>query len=140
MDDDAHRMPHLPAEDGAVRPDEPGTTAPRLSVRPVCFEVCALPESDPNHRSHVISVERISANVWLVRNGTAYLDHGGQWSMGPGEPETWQEWRARHGFHFASALQRAMEAAPTLSVNGLTPAHWSARAQEESSADLLARG
>jgi len=133
MDDDAHRIPQPPVGGEAVLSDEsprPGTAAPTLSVRPVAFEVCALPESDRNHRSYVISVERISAAIWLVRNGALYLDQRGQWSTGPESSETWPEWQARHGCDLAAALQRAMQAAPVLSVNGFTPAHWYAPAQD----------
>jgi hypothetical protein len=108
------------------------------------YEVCCLPEDHYIADSFTVTVEYRGAGRWAVTNRGRYLDADGQWSYPYGwdrEPVTAEEidaydrgeaeWKAAHRFDEETALRLADEAAPKVTVAGLTAAQVLAQDAEE---------
>ena len=108
-------------------------------VQPTKYIVTCLPEDPDDLGSHVfgLSVEYRGAGRWGVFRGShCCLGADGTWSWGyrgpdgDREPETDAEcdaynrgqdaWLAEHRFDVETALRLAREAAPLVTVNGIT--------------------
>jgi hypothetical protein len=73
--------------------------------------ICALPETHRDWRHFAIKVRRRNNGGWVLENGGAYL-RDGEWSFS-GRPQEFDE---------QTALERAEQLAPTITVGVLTVA------------------
>ncbi|HEX5568071.1 MAG TPA: hypothetical protein VFY14_14280 [Streptomyces sp.] len=110
---------------------EPDTRA-RAAVRPTRYEVSVLPEGDINRRHYTIYVEYRGNEQWAVHDGFASLAVDGTWSEGLKSYGRYG-WVERHLFGLVTALRLAEEAAPGVTVNGVTAAQVLARSRAEGS-------
>ena len=86
------------------------------------FTVNLLPETAPDAHLFEITVEYRGHGRWAVLRHSQCLNHDGtwDWEMRPSERE--DDWLDTHRFDLDTALRLAKEAAPSVSVNGLTAA------------------
>ncbi len=111
-------------------------------VQAVRYTVNAVPEdSSPDAHVFEITVERRRGGLWTAIRHHRYLGRDGTWTHGPDwpvgnpgsrEPVTdaecvgyhsaQEEWLADTRYDLETALKLAREAAPHVTVNGLTPA------------------
>ena len=104
---------------------EPG---PR--VRATRYEVSLLPEDDLNYPLYVIAVETRSASLWAVVRHRQCLGTDGEWSWESIPSEREDEWLAAHRFDQETAIRLATEAAPGVTVNGISAAQVLARREQ----------
>lgn len=98
-----------------------GESAPR--VRATRFEVSLLPEDDVNYRSFRVLVEERDGYGWTVHDGHACLSAAGVWDgVGISVYGNDEAWIVAHRFDRETALRLAREAAPGVTVNGVTAA------------------
>ncbi len=124
--------------EGCAIPHTPGCPKnSRSLIRPVRYEVCALPETNINHHLYAIAVEYRGADRWAVIQHQQCLGTDGIWDDGtwdyelrPSERD--DDWLDTHRFDLETALRLAEEAAPKVTVNGVTAAEVAARAAEGS--------
>lgn len=111
---------------------------PGPRVRATRFEVSLLPENFPDGDVWSVIVEYRGGGLWAVRCRTRTLGADGSWSQGyawrggdrePATDAEWDdynrgedEWLAAHRFDLDTALRLAREAAPGVTVNGITAA------------------
>lgn len=90
--------------------------------------VSALPEGNVNYDLYSVKVQwRGGDRYAVVRHGMA-LDAGGDWDYEPSPSNRDDYWIATHRFSYDEAYGLACEAAPAVTVNGLTVADALARA------------
>jgi hypothetical protein len=89
---------------------------------PTTYTVSCLPEDDHEAHAWAITVEWRGSGSWAVKHGAYCLGSGNTWSyeMRPSSRE--DDWLTTHRFPLEEALRLAKQAAPHITVNGLTPA------------------
>lgn len=92
------------------------------TVRPSQFEVSVLPEDDINYPHYVVTVEARGAGRWAVVRHRQCLGADGEWSWESIPSEREDDWLATHRFDLETAQRLAIEAAPSVYVNGRTAA------------------
>jgi hypothetical protein len=102
---------------------------PEATVKPTCYAVSLLPEDDVNYRTHAVMVMYCVDGRWAVIHQVTDTCFGadGEWADGIKPYGRGDEWLATHRFDHETALDLAKQAAPSVTVNGIT------------TADLLAR-
>lgn len=92
------------------------------TVRPTRFEVSLLPEGDVNYLLYALAVEARGADRWAVVRHRQCLRVDGEWSWESIPSEREDEWLAAHRHDRETALRLAVDAAPGVTVNGVTAA------------------
>lgn len=92
------------------------------AVRATRFEVSLLPEDDINYPFYTVAVEDRGNDRWAVVRHRQCLGVDGEWSWESIPSEREDEWLASHRFDLDAALDLAREAAPGVTVNGVTAA------------------
>lgn len=92
------------------------------AARVTRFEVSLLPEDDINYPFHTVAVEDRGNDRWAVVRHRQCLGADGEWSWESIPSEREDEWLASHRFDLDAALDLAREAAPGVTVNGVTAA------------------
>jgi hypothetical protein len=108
---------------------------PEPSVRVTRYEVSCLPEDNINHRYFKLHVEHRGSGHWIVcQDGLPRLCLGrdGTWEY---ESAVDDEWIAMRTFDEETALALAREAAPDVTVNGYSVAHFLQRAAARKATD-----
>ncbi|MEO3976756.1 hypothetical protein [Streptomyces sp. CAU 1734] len=93
-----------------------------VTVRPVKYAVCALPENNINYRHYMIEVQHRGKGRWAVTQIDRCLGADGTWAEGIKPYGRGEQWLADHRFDLDTALRLASEAAPHIVVNGYTVA------------------
>lgn len=117
---------------------------PGPQVRATQYEVSILPEDDINYRLYAVQVRRRSDGEWMVVNRAMDACYGldGVWADGVKPYGRGDDWVRAHRFDEETALRLAREAAPQVTVNGITAAQALERLEQENtdgwfSADAL---
>lgn len=92
------------------------------AARVTRFEVSLPPEDDINHPFYTVAVEDRGNDRWAVVRHRQCLGTGGEWSWESIPSEREDEWLTAHRFDLDTALRLAVEAAPGVTVNGVTAA------------------
>jgi hypothetical protein len=95
------------------------------------YTVNVLPETDINAHVFEITVEYRGHGQWAVLRHGWCLNQDGSWDYELCPSEREDEWIAAHRFDLDTALDLAKEAAPEVTVNGLTAADALARLNTE---------
>jgi hypothetical protein len=103
---------------------------PAVRVRPIRFEVSLLPEDDVNYRLYAVKVEYFGEGKWAVHDGFGCLGVDGTWDEGLHAYGRGDEWLAAHRFDKQTAIKLAREAAPGVTVHGITAAQALARREK----------
>ncbi|MGD6765964.1 hypothetical protein ACOKM5_44285 [Streptomyces sp. BH097] len=98
------------------------TESPAVSVRPVKYEVSALPEGSPSARYFTIDVEYQGQGLWAVARFDSCLGSDGTWAEGVKPYDRGQKWLDEHRYDLDTALKLARDTAPHLVVEGRTVA------------------
>lgn len=102
-------------------PATPSPTA-EVFVSPTEYTVSCIPEGNPRRRYFVLKVvRRGDGGQWAVWDGFEpgqYLDAAGEWGFHDGTADWWP----LHRFDLDTALAVAREAAPKVTLGGLTVA------------------
>lgn len=104
-------------------------TLPEPTVRPAAYTVCLLPEDDINAHVYAITVEYRGEGRWAVVHCGSCLGADGEWEFGVKPYGRGDGWLAAHRFNLDTALRLAKEAAPHVTVNGITAAEAYRRGQ-----------
>lgn len=90
----------------------------------VAYSVCAMPDDHIDHHLFELKVEQTHSqlNTWAVRWMGRCLDADGGWDYEPLPSSREDDWLAAHRFDLETALAIAVKAAPSITVNGWTPA------------------
>lgn len=91
------------------------------------YTVNLLPETDPHGHVFEITVEYRGDGQWAILRHGWCLSQSGEWDYELRPSEREDEWIAAHRFDLDTALRLAKEAAPSVTVNGLTAADALAR-------------
>ena len=93
-------------------------------VRTTQYVVNLLPESEDKRGGYCfeITVEYRGHGRWAVLRGRQCIGTDGTWSWESIPSEREDDWIVAHRFDLDTALQLAKEAAPHVTVNGLTAA------------------
>lgn len=119
--------------EGCAIPHTPGCPKNSSSlIRPVRYEVSVVPEDDINHDLYVLAVEDRGAGRWAVVRHRQCLGTDGTWDWESIPSEREDAWLDTHRFDLETALRLAEEAAPKVTVGGITAAEVAARAAEGS--------
>lgn len=89
-------------------------------VRPTEYTVSLLPEGDVNAHPYAITVQYWGGGRWAVVHLGSCLGRDGTWDYGVKEYDRGDDWLNAHRFERETALQLAREAAPKVTVNGIT--------------------
>ena len=91
-------------------------------VQPTCYRVSLLSEDDANARYFAIEVRYRGEDHWVVVQGDdwAFLAADGRWTDAVELYGRGDDWLAGHLFDLKTALRLAREAAPLVTVNGIT--------------------
>ena len=104
-----------------AEPHEP--TAQAATATPTAYQVSCLPIDHAAARHLSVWVKWRGENRWAVTDGgMRCLSRNGEWGFEPQTSSRTDEWIAAHRFDFDTALRLAKEAAPHLTINGLTVA------------------
>lgn len=102
-------------------PDQPATLEPR--VQATRYTVNCMPEdAAPDAHVFEITVEYRGADRWAVTRHEMCLGADGTWDFGVKPYDRGDDWLNAHRFDLNTALELAKQAAPNVTVNGLTPA------------------
>jgi hypothetical protein len=93
---------------------------PAAYIQATRYEVSLFPEGDINRPVFTINVEDRGHDRWAVVRHRQCLNAEGEWSWESIPSEREDEWLATHRFDLDTAQQLAKQAAPHLTVNGLT--------------------
>lgn len=108
---------------------------PAVTVRPSRYTVTCLPSGGINSALYSITVEergQLDGQVlWSACWMGQCLNVKGQWDYEPIPSSRTDRWIAKHRFDLDTALALATEAAPLITVNGLTVADALARSKEQ---------
>lgn len=96
------------------------STQPEPTVRPTRYEVTAVPEGHADGHLWALTVEYRGRDRWAVVRHGQCLDANGAWDYESIPSERTDEWLATHRFDLDTALRLAREAAPLITVNGIT--------------------
>lgn len=101
-------------------------------VRATRYEVSILPEDDVNYRLYAVQVQRRPDGKWMVVSKAMDACYGldGVWADGVKPYGRGDDWVRAHRFDEATALRLAREAAPSVTVNGITAAQVLERRQQ----------
>ncbi|MFS4103834.1 hypothetical protein [Streptomyces sp. PD-S100-1] len=108
-------------------------TTPIPTIRPTRYSVSLLPEHNVNHHVYEVTVEDRGADRWAVCWMGDCLAADGTWDREPRPSIRDDDWLDTHRFTLATALKLAEEAAPHVTVNGITASQVLAHAQESAS-------
>lgn len=92
------------------------TAEPRVTQ----YTVCELPEDNINHGSYALTVAYRGANRWAILHHGFCLGADGAWDYESIPSERRDDWLAAHRFDEETALRLAVEAAPDVTVNGIS--------------------
>lgn len=96
-------------------------TEPRVQV--AAYTVSLLPENHtPDSHIFDITVEYCGAGLWAVTRHSMCLGADGTWDFGVKPYDRGDDWLTTHRFTEAEALRLAKQAAPHVTVNGVTAA------------------
>lgn len=95
---------------------------PIPAARPTRYEVSVLPENDVNHHLYAITVEDRGGDRWAICWMGECLSAGGTWDYEPRPSSRDDDWTDAHRFTLGAALHLAEQAAPHVTVNGITAA------------------
>lgn len=95
---------------------------PNPTVRPTRYEVSLLPEDDVNYPVYALGIEARGAGRWAVVRHRMCLGVDGEWDWEPIPSERGDDWLAAHRFDLDTALRLAKQAAPGVTVNGISAA------------------
>ena len=101
--------------------------APRSHLLITEVTVSAIPEGNVNHSLYAIQVQWRGDDRYAVKRHSLVLGADGEWDYEPLPSSRDDAWIATHRFSYDEALQRAVEAAPHVTVHGLTVADSLAR-------------
>lgn len=115
----------------------PGPWAPgaeRRWRRVLRYEFSVLPEDHPYHHVYALTVENCGVDGWAVchRYAQQYLRADGTWAEVDSVLDSIGRWQKGCTFPLADALRLATQAAPRVTVDGMTPAHAAAVVAGES--------
>jgi hypothetical protein len=107
----------------------PTPDLPEPTIKPTCYAVSLLPEDDINYRFHAVMVTYCGDGRWAITHPVTDTCFGtdGEWADGIKPYGRGDDWLDTHRFDHDTALELAKQAAPTVTLNGI------------STADLLAR-
>lgn len=105
------------------------TAIPEPTVTATSYTVNCLPDDDINGYLYGITVEYAGNDRWAVRWMSRCLNAGRSWDWEPIPSEREDDWLDGHRFDLDTALKLAKEAAPHITVNGITVADALRRAQ-----------
>lgn len=86
------------------------------------YTVNLLPETDPHGHVFEITVEYRGHGQWAILRHGSCLGQDGEWDYELRPSGREDDWIAAHRFDLDTALRLAKEAAPSVTVNGLTAA------------------
>jgi hypothetical protein len=98
---------------------KPGTVA---YVTTTEWSVNCLPEDDPERSNWTITVKYRGRGLWAIKHGAFCLSKAGEWDYEMLPSELTDDWLADHRFDQETAIELARKHAPSITVNGLTPA------------------
>jgi hypothetical protein len=101
--------------------------APGVHARITEVTVSAIPESSVNHSVYAVQVQWRGDDRYAVKRHSLVLGADGEWDYEPMPSSREDDWITTHRFGYEEALQRAVEAAPHVTVNGITVAESLAR-------------
>ncbi|WP_432053691.1 hypothetical protein [Streptomyces sp. bgisy022] len=84
------------------------------------YAVTLLPETDINSPLYEITVDYRGHGQWAVTRHRQCMNHAGGWDWEPIPSERDDDWLTTHRFDLDTALRLAKEAAPHVTVNGIT--------------------
>lgn len=84
------------------------------------YAVTLLPEGDINSYLYEITVDYRGHGLWAITRHRQCMTHDGGWDWEPIPSERDDDWIATHRFDLDTALALAKEAAPHVTVNGIT--------------------
>lgn len=96
------------------------STDPAPYVQATRYEVSLFPEGSEPRRHFTITIEWRGTNRWAVLDGPYCLGRDGEWEYEPLPSNRDDAWIEAHRFDLATAQRLAKEAAPDVTVNGLT--------------------
>lgn len=99
----------------------------KVSTRVTAYEVSCLPEDHIDHHLWALKVEDRGRGLWAVLHKGYCLGRDGTWDYEPRSSSRTDEWLTEHRFEYDDAIRLAQQAAPHVTVNGLTPADVLAR-------------
>lgn len=102
----------------------PDSAVMKTYERPTQYVVSAVPEDlCMDYYAWNIEVDwRGPGDLWAVKRFSQCLGSDGLWDYESIPSERTDEWKRTHRFPLAEALRLAHEAAPSVVVNGITPA------------------
>ncbi len=95
---------------------------PEATARPTRYDVSCLPEGHVDYHLFIITVEDRGAGRWAITRHGACLSSDGAWAHGVKEYDRGEGWLATHRFDLKTALRLAKQAAPGVTMNGVTAA------------------
>ena len=95
-------------------------TAPSPYAIATQYAVTLLPETDINSPFYEITVDYRGHGLWAITRHRECMNHDGGWDWEPIPSEREDDWLAAHRFDLDTALRLAKEAAPHVTVNGIT--------------------
>lgn len=95
-------------------------TDSRVRVEVTRYTVSVLPEDSVNRGHYDLSVERRAPGRWAVCWLSRCLGADGEWDYEPLPSSREDDWLESHRFDLDTALRLAQEAAPGVTVNGMT--------------------
>lgn len=102
--------------------------APNVHVRVTEVTISALPEDNVNHGIYAVQVQWRGDDRYAVKQHGLVLGADGEWDYEPTPSSREDDWIATHRFGYDEAFERAVQAAPHVTVNGFTVADSLARA------------
>lgn len=93
-------------------------TAPRVEITQ--YLVTVFPGPSINSPVYDVTVERRAPGRWAVCRLSRCLGADGVWDYEPNPSSREDDWLAAHRFDLDTALRLAAEAAPKVTVNGMT--------------------
>lgn len=87
---------------------------------PTQYTVTLVPETDINAPFYEITVDYRGHGQWAIVRHKQCMNGEGEWSWESIPSEREDEWLAEHRFDLDTALRLAKEAAPKVTVNGIT--------------------
>jgi hypothetical protein len=101
---------------------------PGGSARVTEVTISALPEDNVNHGLYAVTVQWRGGDTYAVKRLSMVLGADGEWDYEPSPSNRDDDWIATHRFTYDRAVELAAQAAPHVTVNGLTVADCLARA------------
>ena len=86
------------------------------------FTISVLPGDDVNHHLYEIKVVHRGAGRWAVTRFRECLGIDGSWEYEPSPSNREDDWLETHRFDLDTAMRLATDAAPGVTVNGVSAA------------------